>query len=97
MATARGRKIKLIINYDKLPTRGKETSEGEKTRKHALCGGRCYVFYDENRRYRVECENCGTLKKFRADGLDLAIKKWNDMLDAIGTAGGRQDGGGKCQ
>lgn len=73
--------MKMKINYDKLPTRGKETSDGEKTRKHGACGGRCYVFYDENRWYRVECENCGTLKKFRADGLDLAIKAWNDMQE----------------
>ncbi|HBC94804.1 MAG TPA: hypothetical protein DCZ10_18380 [Pelotomaculum sp.] len=74
-----------MINYDKLPSRGKETSDGEKTKNHGIsCGGRCYVFYDENRWYRVECEKCGTLVKYRTNSLDLAIKIWNDMPDIVG-------------
>ena len=73
------------MNYDKLPTRGKETSDGEKTKKHGIsCGGRCYVFYDEDCKYHVECENCGTLVSFKTISLDMAIKLWNDMPDAIG-------------
>lgn len=74
------------MNYDKLPMRGKVTSDGEKTKKHGIsCGGRCYVFYDENEQYHVECENCGTLVNYKARSLDLAIKRWNDMPDAIGV------------
>jgi Fe2+ or Zn2+ uptake regulation protein len=71
------------MNYDELPSRGKVTADGEKTKNHA-CGGRCYVFYDENRQYHVECEKCGTLVTFKARSLDWAIKIWNDMPDAIG-------------
>lgn len=78
-------RIAKIVNYDKLPPRGKVTSDGQKTKNHGKsCGGRCYVFYDENRRYRVECEKCGTLAKFQTNSLDLAIKIWNDMSDTIG-------------
>lgn len=74
-----------IVDYDKMPSRGKETSDGEKTKNHGIsCGGRCYVHYDENRVYRVECENCGNLVSFKASSLDLAIKLWNDMPDAKG-------------
>lgn len=74
-----------MINYDKLPSRGKEASDGEKTKNHGIsCGGRCYVFYDENRWYHVECEKCGTLVKYRTNSLDLAIKIWNDMPDIVG-------------
>lgn len=74
-----------IVDYDKMPLRGKETSDGEKTKNHGIsCGGRCYVHYDENRWYRVECEKCGNIVKFKSDSLDLAIKIWNDMPDVIG-------------
>lgn len=74
-----------IVNYDKMPSRGKETSDGEKIKNHGIsCGGRCYVHYDENRVYRVECEKCGNLVSFKTSSLDLAIKLWNDMPDAIG-------------
>ena len=72
--------------YDKLPTRGKETSDGERTKKHgASCGGRCYVFYDEDRVYHVECENCGMLVTYKTTSLDMAIKIWNDIPDAVGV------------
>jgi len=73
------------MDYDKLPNRGKETSCGEKTKRHGIsCGGRCYVSYDENRWYTVHCENCGEIAKFRTNSMDWAIKIWNDMPDAIG-------------
>jgi transcription elongation factor Elf1 len=73
------------MNYDKLPTRGKETSDGVKTKKHGItCGGRCYVFYDEDREYHVECENCGTIVTYRTTSLDRAIKIWNDIPDIVG-------------
>lgn len=73
-----------IIDYDKLPKYGKETWDGEKTKKHGIsCGGRCFVFYVEDRWYQVECEKCGTLVYFRSDSLDHAIKIWNDMPEAI--------------
>ena len=74
-----------IINFDKLPSRGKETSDGEKAKNHGVtCGGRCYVFYDEDRQYHVECESCGVIVVYKSRSLDLAIKIWNDMPDAIG-------------
>ena len=41
------------------------------------CGGRCCVFYDEDRQYRVECEYCGTVDKFEAPSFDEAIRIWN--------------------
>jgi hypothetical protein len=74
-----------IMKYDKLPARGKITSDGEKTRDCA-CGGRCYVFYDEDRIYRVDCEHCGTIVVFKSSSQDRAIKIWNDIIPtAIGT------------
>lgn len=73
------------MNYDELPSRGKVTSDGEKTKNHGIsCGGRCYVFYDESKQYHVECENCGTIVTFKTNSLDWAIKIWNDMPDVVG-------------
>ena len=66
--------------WDEMPSRGKVTSDGEEAQRHGItCGGRCYVHYDENRWYRVECENCGDIVKFRTISQDFAIKIWNDM------------------
>jgi hypothetical protein len=74
-----------MVNYDKLPSRGKITSDGEETKRHGTsCGGRCYVFYDEDRQYHVECENCGTIVTFKTTSLDMAIKIWNDMPNVVG-------------
>lgn len=82
---AEARHTARIINYDKLPTRGKITSDGEKARDCA-CGGRCYVFYDEDRTYRVDCERCGTIVVFKSTSQDSAIKIWNEIIpSAIGT------------
>lgn len=68
------------MNYDNLPSRGKVTSDGEKTKDHYKdCGGRCYVSYDENKQYHVECEKCGTVAIYASTSMDLAIKMWNDM------------------
>jgi len=68
-----------IKNYDELPSRGKITSDGEKiANHHGQYGGRCYMFYDEKGRYRVECEECGTVARFKTSSLDLAIKTWNN-------------------
>jgi DNA-directed RNA polymerase subunit RPC12/RpoP len=69
------------MNYDKLPSGGKVTSDGEKTKNHGTtcCGGRCYVFYDENRKYHVECEKCGSLVTYKARSQDEAIQIWNKM------------------
>ncbi|MBP8037975.1 MAG: hypothetical protein KAY47_00350 [Prevotella sp.] len=70
--------IERIVNYDKLPDRGKITSDGEHIAKHkGGCDGRCYVFYDENTRYRVECEKCGTAARFKTYSMDNAIRTWN--------------------
>jgi ribosomal protein L37E len=71
--------------WESLPSRGKVTSDGEQTKPHhSACRGRCYVHYEENGLYRVECEKCGTLVTFRTRSMDWAIKIWNDMPDAIG-------------
>jgi hypothetical protein len=78
-----GQRRIMGLNYDELPSRGKATSDGEKTKNHNACGGPCYVHYDENRVYRVECVKCGNLVTFKASSLDLAIKIWNDMPDTI--------------
>ena len=64
------------MNYNELPSRGKSTSDGEKTRD-CHCGGRCYVFYDESERYHVECERCGEVAKYKTNSADKAIKVWN--------------------
>jgi len=72
-----------IYGYEELSSRGKIASDGEETRK-CNCGGRCYVFYDEDRQYHVECENCGTIVAFKTKSQDWAIKIWNDMPTAIG-------------
>lgn len=68
-----------IVNYDELPSKGKVTSNGERIANHkGECHGRCYVFYDENTRYRVECEKCGTIVRFKTYSLDNAIRTWNN-------------------
>ena len=71
-----------MINYDELPSRGKVTSDGERIRK-CHCGGRCYVNYDEDRKYSAYCENGGHIVSFRASSMDLAIKVFNDMPHAL--------------
>ena len=72
-----------IIDYDKLPRYGKETFDGVKTKNHG-CGGRCFVFYVEDRWYQVECERCGTVAYFKMGSQDHAIKLWNIMPESIG-------------
>jgi PHP family Zn ribbon phosphoesterase len=76
------RKKATIVNYNKLPPHGKVTSDGEETRRCA-CGNKCYVFYDEERQYRVECEKCGEIVSFKTSSMDKAIKIWNDIPVAI--------------
>jgi transcription elongation factor Elf1 len=68
------------MDYDELPSRGKVTAFGEKTKNHK-CSGKCYVFYDEDRNYHVECEHCGTVASYKTNSLDSAIEIWNDMTD----------------
>lgn len=70
------------MNYEQMPSRGKSTSTGVAASEHGECRGRCYVHYDENRFYRVECEHCGDVFKFTADSLDQAIERWNIIVDA---------------
>jgi len=65
------------MNFDELPRRNKETSDGEKT-INCSCGGRIYMSYLERERYMPICENCGHLKKFRARSVDEAIRSWNE-------------------
>lgn len=68
------------MNYDELPKRGKELSTGEKLRECNNCGERCYMFYEENRKYKVECEECGEVHWFEANSLDNAMKQWNELI-----------------
>lgn len=74
------------MNYEDMPTRKKEASDGEKARR-CWCSGRCVVHYDENRWYRVECEHCGDIMTFRAPSYDFAIKMWNDSTSPTGSDG----------
>ncbi len=69
-----------ILDYDKLPKSGKETANGILLKPCEECGGRAYVFYDEERRYRVECEGCGVEVEFRQNSLDGAILHFNLIL-----------------
>lgn len=68
-----------IVDYDKLPRRGKETLDGTKLKPCEECGGRCYVFYDEDRHYRVECEDCGNEVEFEHSSMDGAIYHFNSL------------------
>ncbi len=72
------------MNYDEMPTRKKEASDGEKARR-CWCSGRCVFHYDENQWYRVECEHCGSIMGFRAPSHDFAIKMWNDSPSPTGN------------
>lgn len=65
------------MNYDELPNRNKETSDGEKA-INCKCGGRIYMSYLERERYMPICENCGNLETRRATSHDEAIKSWNE-------------------
>lgn len=62
--------------YNELPTRGKQTAEGEPV-KNCSCGGRCYIDYAENRIYDVYCEDCGEKGFYHASSIDEAIRMWN--------------------
>ena len=72
------------MNYVKMPSRGKITSDGEWA-KDCGCGGKAYVFYDEDATYNVECENCGTVLRLITSSLDGAIKFWNNTLEVGGN------------
>jgi len=74
----------LKMNYENLPTRVKQASDGEVARL-CWCSGLVAVHYDEAAVYRVECENCGTLMTFKAPSHDWAIKMWNDMPAPVGN------------
>jgi len=65
--------------YDELPSRYKETSTGIKVRACPDCGERCYVFYDEDRKYRVECEHCDFKVEFKISSFDKAVELFNEM------------------
>lgn len=73
---------RLTLRYEELPSRVKETSDKIKVKRHGVdCYGRCCVWYDENKIYRVECENCGMLVMYTADSHDQAMKIWNCIAD----------------
>lgn len=75
----------IKFNWDQVPARDKEASDGEKVKPHgSSCGGRCCVHYCEDEWYQVACENCGTIVVYKAASFDLAVKIWNDMPDAAG-------------
>lgn len=66
------------MNYDELPKRNKETSDGEKA-INCQCGGRIYMAYLEREIYMPICEKCGYQKKFKANSVDRAIQYWNEL------------------
>ena len=66
------------LNYDKLPTRGKITSDGEQV-KNCVCGGRRYVEYEEARLYHIFCESCDLEAWKKCNSLDEAIKHFNEL------------------
>jgi hypothetical protein len=70
----------MQYDYDELPTRGKILSTGEKLRECNSCGGRTYMFYDENRNYHIECEDCDETHKLIAKSLDEAMTQWNELI-----------------
>ena len=65
------------MNYNELSSSGKFTSDGEQAKKCNTCDNRCYVFYDEEEKYHVECEKCGVVLRFKARNKDKAIRVWN--------------------
>ena len=77
------------MGYDKLPTRGKETSCGEKIESHKAkshgmtCGGRVYVSYEENMWYAFHCENCGEIVRLKTKSLDMSIELWNKLATGL--------------
>lgn len=84
--------ITTAITVDKrlIGARGEGMSDGERAKNHhSRCGGRCAVFYAEDRRYQVVCEHCGALVAFRTTDQDRAIKIWNDMPDVLEGKYGR--------
>jgi len=66
------------LDYDKLPKRGKKTSDGEKV-KDCVCGGRRYVEYEEARLYGIMCEFCNLRAWKKCSSLDEAIKHFNEL------------------
>ena len=68
----------MMINFNDIPTRNKETSKGEKV-ENCSCGARCYVVYMEDRKYTIMCEKCKFYHEIKSDSHDNSIKKWNKM------------------
>ena len=68
------------FDYDKMPTRGKEHSNGEPIRECNNCGERTYMRYEENRKYKVVCEHCEEEHDFTADSMDHAMELWRDFV-----------------
>lgn len=69
-----------MFDYDEMPTRGKEHSNGQLMRECNNCGERTYMRYDENRQYKVVCESCDEEHDFIADSMDHAMELWRDFV-----------------
>lgn len=68
----------MSFDYDVMPTRGKENSNGELMRECNTCGERTYMLYLENCRYKVVCENCEDEHAFLAESMDHAMELWKN-------------------
>ena len=69
----------MNFDYDEMPRRNKEHSNGKIMRECNNCGERTYMLYEEDRNYRVICENCEEDHAFKANSMDEAMEKWEKM------------------
>ena len=69
----------MSFDYNVMPRRGKEHSDGKIMRQCNNCGERTYMIYEEDRNYRVVCENCEEEHSFKCDSMDGAMDKWQNM------------------
>ena len=69
----------MNFDYDKMPRRNKEHSNGKIMRECNNCGDRTYMLYEEDENYRVVCENCEEEHSFKANSMDKAMEKWEKM------------------
>lgn len=69
----------MSFDYNVMPRRGKEHSNGQIMRECNNCGKRTYMLYEEACNYKVVCENCDEKHSFKAESMDAAMEKWGKM------------------
>lgn len=67
------------FDYDVMPTRNKQNSKGELMRECNNCGNRTYMLYEEAENYKVVCEYCDEAHSFKANSMDRAMERWEEM------------------